>query len=216
MANLTVTGTGASPPAGTYVCSTELEAVNLMLATIGEQEVDALGGTFNEALIAEGMLHEISREVQSRGWSFNTEQEYPLTVASSEIAVPTNTLKVIVTGEADYIIQRGSRLYNRTDHTYTFTEDVEATIVFFLAFTDLPQSARSYITLRAARKFQAKLLGADSIGKFTDIDENQAWLTLCAEEVDQGNYSMKSGIDYRLWENRGTITPYGSIYTGYR
>jgi hypothetical protein len=50
---------------------------------------------------------------------------------------------------------------------------------------------RNYITLRAARKFQMNILGSDSILKFTEVDENQAWIALQAEEVDQGAYSWK-------------------------
>jgi hypothetical protein len=200
VADLVVTGVGAAPPSGVYVCQTELEAVNIALETIGEQPVVSLGGSFNEAIIAERMLQQISREVQTRGWSFNEEDEYPLVVSDGSIAVPTNILKVVVTGEQDYIVRRGDSLYNRTKHTSDFTADVKASVVLFLPFLDLPQTMRTYITLRTARKFQAKMLGAESIGKFTEVDEQQAWLALSAEEVDQGGYSIS---DSRLTQNRG-------------
>jgi len=180
---------------------TELEAVNIMLGTIGEQPVNSLDiSTISEVSIASDMIYEVSREVQARGWSFNEEYEYELAVSEGEIPLPPNCLKVVVTGESDYIVRRGSRLYNRTDHTYTFTAPVDSTIVFFLPFTDLPQSARTYITLRAARKFQVTILGAESIEKFTEVEESQAWLSLNAEEVDQAGYSMS---DSYLQENRG-------------
>jgi hypothetical protein len=203
VADLTVTGTGAAAPASLslYHVTTELEAVNVMLGAIGEQPVNSLDiSTISEVSIASGILYEVSREMQSRGWSFNEEDEYELAVSEGEIPLPTNCLKVVVTGEYDYIIRRGNRLYNRTDHTFVFDAAVEATIVFFLPFTDLPQSARSYITMRAARKFQMRVLGSDSILKFTEVEENQAWLTLCAEEVDQAGYSM---VDQSLRQNRG-------------
>jgi hypothetical protein len=203
VANITVTGTGAALPASLSVLhpTTELEAVNVMLGTIGEQPVNSLDiSTISEVSIASGMLYEVSREVQTRGWSFNEETEYPLALSGGEIPLPINCLKVVVTGESDWIIRRGSRLYNRTEHTYTFTAGVDSTIVFFLPFTELPQAMRNYITLRTARKFQVRILGSDSIEKFTEVDENQAWLTLCAEEVDQAGYSM---VDQNLRMNRG-------------
>ena len=203
MADLTVTGTGAAAPASLslYHVTTELEAVNVMLGTIGEQPVNSLDiSTISEVSIASDMLYEVSREVQTRGWSFNEEDEYTLSVSEGEIPLPTNCLKVVCSGETDWIVRRGNRLYNRTDHTFTFAAAVEASIVFFLPFTDLPQAARNYITLRTARKFQVRILGSDSIEKFTAIDENQAWLTLCAEEVDQAGYNM---ADPKLRENRG-------------
>ena len=209
MADIVVTGSGAAAPASlsVYHVTTELEAVNVMLGTIGEQPVNSLDiSTISEVSIASNILFDISREVQTRGYSWNKETEYPLAVAvGGEIPLPPNCLDVNITNQSDWIVQRGNRLYNRTDHTYVFdaTVDVEATIIFFLPFTDLPQAARNYITLRAARKFQVRILGSESIEKFTEIDENQAWITLSAKEVDQGNYSMKRGIDSKLWLNRG-------------
>lgn len=220
MADLIVTGTGAAVPASlsVYHVTTELEAINVMLGTIGEQPVNSLDiSTISEVSIAQNILFDVSREVQTRGYSWNTDTEYPLALSEGEIPLPVNCIDVNVTSDTSHwIIQRGSRLYNRTDHTYVFTEGVEATIVWFLPYTDLPQAARNYITLRSARKFQVRILGSESIEKFTEIDENQAWLTLSAKEVDQGNYSMKSGIDYRMWDSRGASAPYGSIVTGMR
>jgi hypothetical protein len=203
VADITVTGTGATPPASLSILhpTTELEAVNVMLGTIGEQPVNSLSiSTVSEVSIADGMLYDVSREVQTRGWTFNEEDAYPLALSEGEIPLPINCLKVVVTGESDYIIRRGNRLYNRTKHTYTFTAGVDSTIVFFLSFTDLPQAMRNYITLRAARKFQVRILGSESIEKFTEVDENQAWVTLCAEEVDQAGYNM---VDQNLRMNRG-------------
>jgi len=172
-----------------------------MLGTIGEMPVNSLDiSTVSEVSIASDMIYEVSREFQSRGWSFNEEFDYPLSLSEGEIPLPINCLKVVVTGESDYIIRRGNRLYNRTDHTYVFTAGVDCTIVFFLPFTDLPQSARNYITLRAARKFQMRILGSEAIEKFTEIDEQQAWLSVVAEEVDQGGFNMGNSA---ISENRG-------------
>jgi hypothetical protein len=208
VADIIVTGTGAAAPASlsVYHVTTELEAVNVMLGTIGEQPVNSLDiSTISEVSVASGILFDISREVQTRGYSWNKETEYPLAVSvGGEIPLPRNCLDVNITNQEDWLVERGGRLYNRTDHTYVFAADagVEATIVFFLPFTELPQAARNYITLRSARKFQMRILGAESIEKFTEIDENQAWLTLSAKEVDQGGYSLKQGLDYRMWLNR--------------
>jgi hypothetical protein len=177
-----------------------------MLGTIGEQPVNSLDiSTISEVSIASDMLYEVSREVQARGWHFNEEWEYKLYMSEGEIPLPSNCLKVKVTGPKTYaprkfIVRRGDRLYNRTDATFVFTDTyVEADIVFFLPFTDLPQSARTYITLRTARKFQVRMLGSKEIEAFTQIEESQAWVNLVAEEVDQHEYSM---VDPRLRLNR--------------
>jgi hypothetical protein len=207
VADLIVTGTGAAVPSSQaiYHVMTELEAVNIMLGTIGEQPVNSLDiSTISEVSIASDMLYEVSREVQTRGWSFNEEDEYDLTPSQGEIPVPPNALKVVVNDPSgDYWVRRGTRLYNRTDHTYSVDSSVTAmpcTIVFFLPFTDLPQTARTYIALRTARKFQERIVGSTQIEKFTEIEENQAWINLLAEEVDQGKFSM---VDNKLRQNRG-------------
>lgn len=53
---------------------TELEAVNSMLAAIGEAPVSTLtGATQADVQMAINILRDVTREVQSWGWRFNTE-----------------------------------------------------------------------------------------------------------------------------------------------
>ena len=53
--------------------TTELEAVNIMLAAIGEAPINSLIGTLPvDARIAQSTLTEVNKSVQSEGWSFNT------------------------------------------------------------------------------------------------------------------------------------------------
>lgn len=56
------------------VPTTKLEAVNVCLTNIGEAPVTSLeSGLLVDAQIASDIVDEISREVQSIGWNFNTE-----------------------------------------------------------------------------------------------------------------------------------------------
>lgn len=56
------------------VATTELEAVNAMLASIGEAPVASLTGvTDTDVVTAISILRNTAREVQSLGWRFNTE-----------------------------------------------------------------------------------------------------------------------------------------------
>ena len=51
---------------------TELEAVNILLTTIGEAPVNTLtGNQVTDVTVATQVLLEISREIQSQGWHFN-------------------------------------------------------------------------------------------------------------------------------------------------
>ena len=167
-----------------YAPITELEAVNDMLRTIGEQPVSTLVTSgLSEATIAYDVLQTVSREVQSRGLHCNSEEHYPLTKdADGYINIPANALKVDGFYTYDDVVMRGTRLYDRYNHTFVFTEDKEVNIVFFLPFTDLPQTARQYIYIKAARRLQAQLIGSATLDGFTKEDEQKAWVALFEEE----------------------------------
>ena len=72
--------------------TTELEAINIMLAAIGEAPVNTLTGSLPvDVKIAQSTLVEINKSVQAEGWSFNTEIDVTLTPnASKEIVLPVN------------------------------------------------------------------------------------------------------------------------------
>ena len=57
--------------------TTELEAVNTILSTIGEAPINSLTGALPvDATVAKNVLSEIAREVQSAGWHFNTHYKF--------------------------------------------------------------------------------------------------------------------------------------------
>jgi hypothetical protein len=143
--------------------TTELEAVNECLENIGESPVSTLSGDLGvDAQIALNFVRKVNRALQSRGWYWNTEKDYPLTPnGDSDILLPFNTLSVDTTAEdADRdLVQRGPRLYDRDNRTYAFTTSVKVQLVLGLTFEELPETARRYISLRAARLFQDRVEG---------------------------------------------------------
>jgi hypothetical protein len=172
---------------------TKLEAVNIMLLAIGEQPVSTLdpGSITQEASIAEDVLDTVSRDVQALGWYFNETLEVTLSPdVDDNIAIPSDALKVIPIGESDAIGIRAGYLYNRTEGTDEFDDDVDCYIVYGQDFADLPQSAKAYIAIRAARVFQQRVLGSDALDKYSFDDENRAWLLLQQDEVDNQGYNM--------------------------
>ena len=50
--------------------TTKLEAVNIMLSTIGENPVNSLTSGLVDAELAETILGSVSKAVQSEGWNF--------------------------------------------------------------------------------------------------------------------------------------------------
>lgn len=173
---------------------TELDAVNILLDCINESPVSNLevSGLVDVAK-ARAVLTEVSREVQSRGWHWNTEEEYPLPLDSNgNIPLATNMVKV----DCDRkwwgydVVQRGLKLYWLTKHTYVFDKGLTGKVVFLLPWDELPQQVRHYITIRAARRFQARQFGSDTKHKFSESDEYSAAAALMGAELDVGDPNM--------------------------
>ena len=184
----------------TLTPTSKLDAVNSILLGIGEAPVNTLGSGLQEAEIAEVTLNNINREVQSIGWHFNTEIRYTLVKNSDGIInIPSNCLKVDVTAVLrDYntdVVERNRQLYDRVKNSFIFTEDIETDIVVFLDFEAIPEAARRYITLRAARKFQENILGSSTLSKLQADEEKLALFALREAESEIGDYTIFDQYD---------------------
>ena len=59
--------------------TTKLEAINSMMTAIGESPVNTITqATTTDVSIALSILENVSREIQSQGWFFNTDLKYTL------------------------------------------------------------------------------------------------------------------------------------------
>ena len=95
----------------------------------------------------------------------------------------------------DYV-ERARKLWDRANHTYTITDEkVYVDIVWFLDFTEIPEAARRYITIRASRIFQDRMLASDTLHKFHQTDEIQALSVLKEMEGDTRDHSIFDNYD---------------------
>lgn len=178
---------------------TELDAVNEILGTGSESPVSSVDEALGDASIALKLLRVTSVEVQTKGWFFNEEFGVPLLpTTSGEIALPQNILKIDTSGSSagTDAVQRGTRLYNKTDRSYTFTGEVTVDWVLGLPFDEMPSSARNYITIRAARKFQDRYFGSDSMHGYSKEDEVMAKIELDEEELTSRDPNMLSDSSF--------------------
>ena len=189
--------------------TTELEAVNTILSAIGEAPVNSLSGTLPiDATQAKNLLTEISREVQAAGWHYNSFYDYTLSRdTDNKIPLADNIMRVdldinkynVTTYD---VIKRGGFLFNKKENTYIFDQALDAKVILFLPFTELPENARRYITIRAARVFQDRLLGATTLHGFQARDEANALAILKQEEMDTADHSIFNNHDSYYIINR--------------
>ena len=178
--------------------TTELESINIMLAAIGEAPVNSLTGTLpNDVKIAQSTLTEVNKEVQSEGWSFNTEIDVTLTRDGSDhINLANNILRVdpsIHHHPTIDAIQRGSKLYDRLNNEYEFDDDLVCTIVYYRDFDELPEPARRYMTIKAAIIFVDRLVGDQGLRTYTQEDEIRARAILVETDYANADHNLLRG-----------------------
>ena len=172
----------------------ELPAVNQILQSCGQAPVTTLDQTNPDVAIAYQTLLEVSREVQAEGWSFNKEYNYELTPDNNnQILIPNNMLQVDLSHNAANmdkdVIKRSGKLYDKANHTYTFTEKVECDITWLFDWVDLPTPIADFITARAASIVSSRIVGDGN--QYQILQQKEAFTRAMALEYEcnQGDYT---------------------------
>ena len=182
---------------------TVLEAVNVLLTTIGEAPVNTLtGNQVTDVTIANQVLTEVSREVQAQGWHFNTEDKVVLSRNEFNFIVIPADVARIDTPDYNTVI-RGDKLFNLDTRSYEFTTTVEASIVYYQDFLELPDVVKKYITTRAARIFSDRMLNSETIHRMVSRDEQKALIDLKDFEGDTADFNMIDSYSVSRVMNRG-------------
>jgi hypothetical protein len=184
--------------------TSKLEAVNSMLGHIGESPVNSISNTNAlpvSAATAISALDEISRSVQSEGWQFNTEVNVSLSPAGDgTITLSDDIIEMDPIDTSIDVVQRGLSLFDRSNNTTVFSSDLKVNQTRLLDWDSLPEPARRYITLRASRIFQGRVVGSRELEALIARDEYTARARLL--EFDAGssdrtifdNYDVASRI----------------------
>jgi len=183
---------------------TSLEAMNSILAMNGNSPVTDYNATDNlDVVLARQVIEETSLEVQEDGWEFNREKDITLSPdGSDEVVLATELTDTGYTPDEiariDFVqsknknkdlIVRAGKVYDRFDNTFTITHDVYADIVWYLPWADLPNDIRYYITIRAARKYNARRQGSETIDQMLREQEAYALARARGAEMDRGDYN---------------------------
>lgn len=178
--------------------TSELQAVNILLSTIGESPVNTLSGEGlpQEAVIARTILNEASVSVQSEGWNFNTQRNVRLLPdVEGHLTAPNNCVHIfpVEPKPSPQVTLRGKKVFNLSKGSYIFNAPVCVDMVLLLGFNELPQVARQYITAKASRLFQQRFLGSQTLDAYTQEAELKARHDLLSYETREGNWNMLDG-----------------------
>lgn len=175
-----------------------LASINILLQTTNELPIENTDDLTKSttAQLAEMTINEIKKEVLSEGWHFNTDSNYsfpPNTLGA--IAIPYNVLDIVASNGKNYIM-RDWKLYDKDNFSFVFDEAVECDVVWDMDFNSLTHPIRRYITIKAARVFQARIIGDQAAYAYTTADEEDALQTARRSEGRTGRYNMLESQEY--------------------
>ena len=175
----------------------ELQAVNQILASVGQAPVTTLEQTNPDVAIAYNTLLQVSREVQAEGWTFNKEYHYPLTPNSDdEIVIPDNMLQIDLCMDEYYNrdkdpIRRDGKLYDRNSHSYKWKQRTHYfDITWLFDWDDLPPVIKDYITSRAATFASMRIVG--EAAQYQALQQQELYMRAMAMEYEtqQGDHTF--------------------------
>jgi len=197
----------------TYATSSELDAVNSILMSVGESPVNTLETQSPEVAIAQATLRQITREIQAEGWSFNSEQAVKfIPDTDDQIELGDNILSVDinryyhldtydVTMKATTTIVNNKKittrkLYDRyraneadpdkfPDETAMYLD-----IVYAYAFEDIPQVFKDYITAKATRVASNRMVSDEGANQILQQDEIVARANAIEYDTAQADYNV--------------------------
>ena len=161
----------------------------------GQAPVTTLDETNPDVAIAYQTLLEVSREVQSEGWTFNKEDHVQVTPNdNNQIPILSNYLQIDLSESSagdKKVIQKNGLLYDKQHHTDQWTNgSVSCDILWLFDWVDLPRPIQDYITTRAATITSSRIVGDDT--QYQMLQQNEAYMRAMALEYEcnQGDYSF--------------------------
>ena len=185
---------------GTIYAKSKLDMINQCLLAIGE--VPFIEGTIvadlplgTDGETAKRLVETTMVEVQARGWYFNIDYNFRLIPdVSGFITMPPNTLRVDFGNTSSsnrYTLKNGS-IYDYQEQTFIITSPIECDVIWLKDYNMLPPEAYEYVSLRAARKFQQKVIGASETDTFTQRDEADALVNLQRRQLQSQDFNIQN------------------------
>ena len=181
---------------------TELQAINQMLAAVGQIPVTSIDTDSNDnptnpdVAMALETLRQVSKEVQSEGWTFNREYNYPVNPnTDDEIVIPNNVLQMDLC--LDYYnnrgkdaIRRNNKLYDKINHTFKWEGEQRVDILWYFDWEDLPSPIVDYIVNKSAAVFAQRIIGDSNLYQTLIGRAAESKAYALEYETQQGDYTF--------------------------
>ena len=186
----------------------EVEAINEILSAIGATPVNVVDDSISEypdldVTNARRILYSVSREVQARGWAFNTEEGVFLAPNADTGRVPYLPTYLKVLAKGYQFSKREGYFFDNLTREDVFPQGLVVTLVRLLNFESLPEAFKTYITARSARLFQEKYMTSDELTEVLTRDELEAYSHMIDYELESGEYNIFSNTSIIQLTQRG-------------
>lgn len=173
----------------------ELEAINDMLAAIGESPVTTLDDEGSaDVANARRILNRINRQIQAKGWTFNIDTAAILTPDADTGMIPFRPAYLSILG--GQYINRGGFVYDKSTGEDTFSGSLTVTLITLQDYDEMPECFRQWIVVKASRQFNARFFGAEDVEAALSQEEMEARMTCNEYEMDYGAFNMLDGDAY--------------------
>lgn len=215
---------------------TDLNAINEILACVGQAPVTSIDTTTNlyelvgteykqltiptnpDVAMAQQNLLEVSRRVQSEGWAFNKEYNFPITpeVNTKRVRYSDNMLQMdLAQGRAEYgnlsTVKRNGFLYERYHHTFEWNFPVlYCDMLWYFDWQDLPRPIQDYAIKKASAQYSMRVIGEPNLYQILEGQAMECRAYALEYDTTQGEYTFfghPQGRDYYV-----PYQPYHSLY----
>lgn len=171
--------------------TTLLDAINIILSSIGADPVNTIDTEIDvDTANAMRMLERTSRDIQRKGWDFNT---YALTLSPDRFTQRIAWIPTIISyrsTDGGTYVKRSDNFYDMQNQTFTFTQDIHLTAIMAQDFDDLPDTFKNYIAAKAALDFQARYMGDSAIAQDLALSLQEAYQDIVSYDMNMGDYNM--------------------------
>ena len=178
---------------------TEQSAVNSILGSIGQAPITSLTQASGqpdpldnpEISFIKNLLDEVSKDVQTTGWHFNTQNNKKIDPdGNGNFVVPADAILFDISkGQMNRnrdVVRKDGKLYDLIHDTDVFTSGFYFDVITLYKFVDVPPAVQRYIIARASVRAATQLVSNPDLVKLLQLEEQQARANAVNYETEQG------------------------------